>query len=350
MHALYRTFAARALARRTLVLRSGSTIRHQSTYKQPATGVNPAYDEALKVIEAYSSKKAREAEAAAAELKRAQDSGADSAALGLLQQKWFDLAVESRINDGEVLWNARQGNYDLSQPVYQHLKREAWRGRPLEILMQRLLQMYVLPDMLDPRVVGTPESQLHISLGGQPAIEPGSAVDPADARAPPAVELVTFDETPRLHTLAMLDLDAPCEAEQTFREQFHWIVSNLSFSLGASKADVASGTELLAYVPPHPAHGTPAHRYVVVALEQGDGGQSRVDGAEVSRDMTMREFVAEHGLRVAGISFFRAAWNESVDEVYRDVLGQPAPRYGPMPTPSKHIGPDGREINKYANY
>ncbi|KAJ2821716.1 hypothetical protein IWW50_004524 [Coemansia erecta] len=64
----------------------------------------------------------------------------------------------------------------------------------------------------------------------------------------------------------------------------------------------------------------------------------------------MREFVAEHGLRVAGISFFRAEWNESVDEVYRDVLGLPAPRYGPFVPPSNRIGPDGREIYKYANH
>ncbi|KAJ1880916.1 hypothetical protein LPJ57_001940, partial [Coemansia sp. RSA 486] len=39
--------------------------RLQSTYTQPATGVNPAYDEALKVLDAYKTKKAAEAEAAA---------------------------------------------------------------------------------------------------------------------------------------------------------------------------------------------------------------------------------------------------------------------------------------------
>ncbi|KAJ2781981.1 mitochondrial 54S ribosomal protein YmL35 [Coemansia javaensis] len=342
--------ASRFAAAGRMLARCRVPGRAQSTYRAPALGVNPAYDEAVKIIEAYGKQKSAEADAAAAKLKAARDAGAPDEALRALEKAWFDLAVESRINDGEVLWNARHGNYDLSQPVYQFLKQKAWTGRPLEVLMQRLLQMYVLPDMLDPRVVGTPEAQLNVALGGGPAIEPGVAVDPASARSEPAIELVSFNSAPRLHTLVMVDLDEPCEDTQSFREQFHWVVANLPFCKDQSAADMASGTVLLPYIPPHPAHGTPAHRYVLAAFEQRDGGAARIDAAAaVSRDMVVRDFVAEHGLRPVGLSFFRAAWNESVDDVYRDVLGQHAPRYGAPEEPRANIGPDGRTIGRYAS-
>ncbi|KAJ2697214.1 mitochondrial 54S ribosomal protein YmL35 [Coemansia sp. IMI 203386] len=324
--------------------------RLQSTYTQPATGVNPAYDEALKVLDAYKTKKAAEAEAAAEGLKRAQESGESAERITELKKKWFDLAVESEIRDPEVLWNARNGKFDLSRPVYQHLKEKAWLARPLEVLMQRLLQMFVLPDLLDPRVVGTPEAQLNIAMSGESAIEPGSIIDPSNAREQLDIELVTFHEDSRLHTLAMIDLDEPFEEQQTFREQFHWIVSNVPFSMNQIKADIGAGNVLLPYIPPHPAKGTPVHRYAVVALEQPENGQQRIDSADVSRDMVLRDFVAQHSLRTVGISFFRASWNESVDAVYREVLNLPPPSYGQMPIPDNTIGPDGRRINLYEHY
>ncbi|KAJ1853620.1 mitochondrial 54S ribosomal protein YmL35 [Coemansia sp. RSA 1822] len=345
MHAITRTLGHGRLFSASNMVRA---MRHQSTYKQPATGVNQAYDEALQVIRAYSEQKAHEATLAHTELQKAQDSGADASTLSALKKKWFDLRVESRINDGEVLWNARNGRFDLTEPVYEHLKQNEWQGRPLEILMQRLLQMFVLPDMLDPRFVGTPESQLNLKLE-QGVVEPGSVVDPASARERPGIELMTFHDEPRMHTIAMVDLDEPCEAEQTFREQFHWIVSNVRASKMQNTADTGAGTELLEYVPPHPAHGTPMHRYVVAVLEQPNNGQQRLDSARVSRDMTMRDFVTEHSLRVVGLSFFRAAWTESVDDVYRDVLKQAAPRYGPITMPPKNVGPDGRMKYAYEN-
>ncbi|KAJ1820015.1 mitochondrial 54S ribosomal protein YmL35, partial [Coemansia sp. RSA 2598] len=319
--------------------------RLQSTYTRPATGVNAAYDEALKILEAYKVKKVAEAEAAAESLKRAQESGENAEKIAELKKKWFDLAVESEIKDSEVLWNARNGKFDLSRPVYQYLKEKAWLARPLEVLMQRLLQMFVLPDLLDPRIVGTPEAQLNIAMSGESAIEPGVAIDPSKAREQLDIELVTFHEDTRLHTLVMVDLDEPFEEQQTFREQFHWVVSNLPFAMNQTKADIGAGNVLLPYIPPHPAKGTPTHRYAVVALEQPDNGQQRIDSADVSRDMVLRDFVAQHNLRTVGISFFRASWDESVDSVYREILNMPPPSYGQMPVPDTSIGPDGRKIN-----
>ncbi|KAI7834791.1 phosphatidylethanolamine-binding protein [Kickxella alabastrina] len=347
--------ALRRLGRRettSLLKACAITRRQQSTYARPATGINPAYDEAMKVIEAYKIKKTAEAQAAAKELKQAQDAGAAAEQIGELKNKWFSLAVESEIKDSEVLWNAKNGNFDLSRPVYLYLKKQAWRARPLEILMQRLLQMFVLPDLLDPRDVGMPEAQLNITMNGSgtSAIEPGSIVEPSEAREQLDIELVTFHEDSRMHTLVMVDLDEPFEEQQTFREQFHWVVSNLQFSKSQTKADTSAGNVLLPYIPPHPAKGTPVHRYAVVAFEQAEAGQQRIESAAVGRDSVLRDFAAQQQLRPVGISFFRSSWNESVDAVYRDVLNRTPPNYGPMPALRKDIGPDGRKINTYENY
>ncbi|KAI9504025.1 phosphatidylethanolamine-binding protein, partial [Coemansia spiralis] len=237
-----------------------------------------------------------------------------------LEKQWFDLSVEAEINDSEVIWNTRHGIYDLSRPVYQHLKEKEWRGRPLEVLMQRLLQMFVLPDLLDPRVVGTPESQLNVTLSGSDTLEPGSIISPADARQQPEIELVSFHDDTRLHTLVMVDLDEPFVEKQTFREQFHWVAANLPFSRLHTKAVIDASNVMLPYIPPHPAKGTPNHRYAFAVFEQGESGQEKLEGIDVSRDMVLRNFVSQHGLRLVGISFFRASWDESVDEVYREVL------------------------------
>ncbi|KAJ1966176.1 mitochondrial 54S ribosomal protein YmL35 [Dipsacomyces acuminosporus] len=352
MSAASRMFALARFGQRATALPRAFSIRQQSTYKKPAAGVNPAYDEALKIINAYKIKKTAEAEAASKELKDAQARNAGAEEISALKQKFFSLAVEAEINDSEVLWNARRGNFDITRPVYLHLKEQAWRARPLEVLMQRLLQMFVLPDLLDPRDVGTPEAQLNISLPGssESPIEPGIVIDPKDARDQLDVELVTFHDEPRLHTLVMVDIDEPLAEQQTFREQFHWVVANVSYSKTKTKAEANEGDMLLPYIPPHPARGSPTHRYAVVAFEQGEGGQKRIEGVDVSRDLVLREFAAQNELRPVGISFFRANWSESVDEVYRDILKLPAPSYGPMPETRSDIGPDGRKINAYANY
>ncbi|KAJ1797170.1 mitochondrial 54S ribosomal protein YmL35 [Coemansia sp. RSA 2399] len=356
MNAAARAFAlakfGRFVAPRPVALsRTQPAVRRQSTYTKPATGVNPAYDEALRVIEAYKTKRLAEADAAAEELKQAQEIGADADKTSALKKAWFDLAVDAEINDSEVLWNARQGNYDLNRPVYEYLKKNEWLGRPLEILMQRLLQMFVLPDMLDPREVGAPESQLNVSMSGSAVLEPGSMVDPAEALKQPEIELVTFHDDTRQHTLIMVDLDEPFEEQQSFREQFHWAVADVPFSKMQSKAVINDETNvLLPYIPPHPARGTPTHRYVLAVFEQGQGGREKLGAIDVSRNMVVRDFVSQHSLRLVGISFFRASWSEAVDDVYRDVLKTEPPNYGPMPAERKDIGPDGRKINLYENY
>ncbi|KAJ2546947.1 mitochondrial 54S ribosomal protein YmL35 [Coemansia sp. RSA 1933] len=328
-----------------------NAVRWQSAYAKPATGVNPAYDEALKVIEAYKTKRLGETDAAAKELKQAQESGAGADKISALKKRWFDLAVDSEINDSEVLWNARRGNYDLNRPVYEHLKRNEWLGRPLEVLMQRLLQMFVLPDMLDPRVVGTPESQLNVNMPGCAVLEPGSKIKPAEALKQPELGLVTFHDDTRKHTLLMVDLDEPFEEEQSFREQFHWVVADVPFSKMQTKAAIDDKANvLIPYIPPHPAKGTPTHRYVFAVFEQGAGGQESLGTVDVSRDMVVRDFVSQHNLRLVGISFLRADWDETVDAVYRDVLKTEPPNYGPMPAERTDIGPDGRKINVYENY
>ncbi|KAJ1662388.1 mitochondrial 54S ribosomal protein YmL35 [Coemansia sp. RSA 1813] len=357
MNAATRAFALANFGRRVAARPLGflshtqAAMRWQSTYTKPATGVNPAYDEALKVIEAYKTKRLAEAEIAAKELKEAQESGADADKISALKKTWFGIAADAEINDSEVLWNARQGNYDLNRPVYEYLKENEWLGRPLEILMQRLLQMFVLPDMLDPRDVGTPESQLNVSMPGSSVLEPGSIIDPAEALQQPEIELVTFHDDTRHHTLLMVDLDEPFEEQQSFREQLHWAVADVPFSKMQSKAVTDDKANvLLPYIPPHPAKGTPTHRYVLAVFEQGKGGREQLGTVDISRNTVVRDFVSQHSLRLVGISFFRASWNEAVDGVYRNVLKTEPPNYGPMPAERKDIGPDGRKINMYENY
>ena len=73
----------------------------------------------------------------------------------------------------------------------------------------------------------------------------------------------------------MVDLDEPNEAEQTYQERCHWMLSNVPVNIHS--CDISIADTILSYVPPHPARGSKHHRYVFVALKQGANGQVRLE-------------------------------------------------------------------------
>lgn len=117
-------------------------------------------------------------------------------------------------------------------------------------------------------------------------------------------------------------------------------------------------------MPPHPQHGSPAHRYVLLLLPQPSS--SPIDAAEtISRavanreDFDLRSFIAEHSLlkytststkskinanepeevvksggdavsvrmsvdveEGGGVAMWREQWDESVSEIYEKIIGK----------------------------
>lgn len=82
-----------------------------------------------------------------------------------------------------------------------------------------------------------------------------------------------------------------------------------------------SDTALLPYIPPHPQQGTPYHRYTLLLLAQP--APINLDSSAIEREaFSVRDFVSAHELEAEGVSFWRAKWDASVEEIYSEVLGE----------------------------
>ena len=108
--------------------------------------------------------------------------------------------------------------------------------------------------------------------------------------------------------------------------------------LSATSPVVKEGDSVLDYIPPHPQKGTKYHRYTLIAYEQPNEGQTKVDIKVDSRDQFDVKGLAEtHGLQVSGATFFRQVWNESVSKIYSEILKEHEPVYGKPPKTQRYI-------------
>jgi len=145
----------------------------------------------------------------------------------------------------------------------------------------------------------------------------------------------------------MVDPDVPDEENQTFRTSLHWLQPNIILS--ATKAALLPPASHTPYLPPHPARGTPYHRYVLLLLPHEDPNAklSLPSGPLERNDFDLRSFVREHSLRTDGGGAFmwRAVWDEESSRIWREVIKKPEPRYGYPPKPDHYTAL--KEAKKY---
>ncbi|GAA6055622.1 hypothetical protein JCM3770_006729 [Rhodotorula araucariae] len=297
-----------------------------AAYQPPLQpGQLAAYDHAVAYIQQDRTHKL-------AQLDELRAQGADQAHLERIE-------VEAWSNDPETRWRAKNGHGDLSKPVYRHLAERAWRkDGDLAILMQRVTQMHITPDLL-PEIKPVADVRLHVAGA---TIEPGVFTNPADTREGFEVSVQVYHPEERLYTLLVVDPDVPDEFNQTFTTFAHLLIPNISLSATTPQPlSLSSLPATLAYIPPHPQAGTPYHRYTALLLAQ-PAGASALEFAEGSgparAQFDTRAFVKQHGLEAQGVSFFRQKWDESVSAIYAEVLHAPEPRYGRPPKVDMYAG------------
>ncbi|EGU11322.1 hypothetical protein RTG_02794 [Rhodotorula toruloides ATCC 204091] len=272
-------------------------------YRPPVEpGVLPAFDAAVDYIARDRQQKLERLE----QLRK--DAGATETQLEKLE-------VEAWSNDPETRWRAKNGFADFSKPVYRHLVERAWRNEgDLAILMQRVTQMNVIPD-----VVGDiyPEIDLRIQVAGE-TIEPGVFTLPAQTREGIEVSAQVFHAEEKLYTLLLVDPDVPDELNATFTTYAHWLIPNIPLSATTSPTLSSLPPSTLPYLPPHPQNGTPYHRYTLLLLSQPSA--LSLPSEIKRRGFDVRAFVNQHGLEPKGVSFFRQLWDRDVSAIYKEVL------------------------------
>jgi large subunit ribosomal protein L35 len=90
----------------------------------------------------------------------------------------------------------------MQKPVYRFLLNRKWREYRRPILMQRLTQMHVVPDLL-PQI--DPVVDVQVRFQGKD-VQPGAYVESLQSETPPTFKVFAFEAGQMLCTVAIVDL------------------------------------------------------------------------------------------------------------------------------------------------
>ena len=212
----------------------------------------------------------------------------------------------------------------MNRPIYRYLADRKWREYKRKLLMQRISQMYIVPDML-PHLDPTAE----VSLGfGRRKVQPGEFVDSRVSEIPPRLNVQVFDKGERLVTIAVVDPDVPDEERDSFGSRCHFLAVNVPLSPTATSIPLARLNKeehvVHPWLPPYAEKGAPYHRLAVFVIQQDDGGKgASLDIKTLLKESSgykregfkVRRFIGSRLLKPIGMHLFRSRWDEGTDGV-----------------------------------
>ncbi|KAF2397908.1 PEBP-like protein [Trichodelitschia bisporula] len=222
-----------------------------------------------------------------------------------------ELKIWADINDPIVKKKFEDGMGDMNKPVYRFLANRKWHSYKRPLLLQRLTQMNVIPDViphLDPVMEVT-------ATFGRPIV-PGDFVDSRRSEHPPTLHVQPFTAGSKLVTIVVVDADVPDLERDSFGFRCHAIYANVPVSPTQTRIALREvekrGEAGLAWLPPFAQKGSPYHRLAVVVLEQPEGVTLDVEALRgVQRDgFILRSFADKQKLTAVGATMFRAVWDE----------------------------------------
>ncbi|KAB5592982.1 54S ribosomal protein L35 [Ceratobasidium theobromae] len=182
-------------------------------------------------------------------------------------------------------------------------------------------------------------------------VVPGVFLPVKSTLSAPSINAQPYHPEDRLYTLLVVDPDVPDPSARSFSTYLHALLPNVALSaektqISLPTAPDASGT-VLAYIPPHPQHGTAYHRYTTLLLPQTS--KISVELSKLPREhFDVRSFHEQHAFTSGGgIHMFREKWDESVSVVYKRFFDQPEPKFGKAPKPEPYLDATGRRPPKY---
>ncbi|XP_060583632.1 large ribosomal subunit protein mL38-like [Ruditapes philippinarum] len=180
-----------------------------------------------------------------------------------------------------------------------------------------------------------PSLDLHVGYpidGEESMVNPvfyGNKFPPEEVSQQPHFEFKA--EPGKFYTLCMTAPDS--HLTNNHQEYLHWMVCNIP---GES---VDKGETICNYLPIFPVHGTGHHRYVFI-LYQHDKPVDFSSQVQISDSTSLEERTfktlkfyrnnQEH-ITPVGICFFQAEWDESVRNVFHNVLDMNEPRFEFLP-------------------
>lgn len=205
----------------------------------------------------------------------------------------------------------------MNRPIYRYLADRQWRKQKRLLLMQRINQMHIVPDIL-PHLDPTAEVRLAF---GRRKVQPGDFVDSTVSETPPRLDVQVFDKGVRLVTVLVLDPDVPNVETDGFDTRCHFCAVNVPISpdsTSVSLSRLSEGMQVLRpWLPPHAQKGSPYHRLAVFIFEQKDGTKMKAGlRQKVSRTVKYHfkpnKFTRNLGNQPVGVHLFRTIWDNGM--------------------------------------
>lgn len=212
---------------------------------------------------------------------------------------------------------------DMNRPIYRYFADRKWREYKRKLLMQRISQMHIVPDML-PHLDPTAEVSLAF---GRRNVKPGEFVDSRVSEIPARLNMQVFDKGERLVSIAVVDPDVPDEKRDSFASRCHFLAVNVPLSPTATSIPLSKLKKkdhiVHPWLPPYAEKGAPYHRLAVFVIQQDDAGNGASLDIKALREnpknkrdgFKIRQFVDKKPLKPIGMHLFRSKWDEGTDGV-----------------------------------
>lgn len=205
---------------------------------------------------------------------------------------------------------------DMNRPIYRYLADREWRKYRRLLLMQRISQMHIVPDIIP---FLDPTAEVALAFGPR-VVQPGEFVDSRVSEIPAKLRIQVFDKGERLVSIVIVDPDVPNEATDGFEYRCHFLAVNIpvsptsTYPIRLSRLDEQTA---LTWLPPFAQKGAPYHRLSVFILQQPHGEKLDLEAIKkVKRDgFNLRSFKDRHALTPVGVNMFRSQWDEGTDGV-----------------------------------
>ena len=208
---------------------------------------------------------------------------------------------------------ANSGN--MNRPIYRHLADRQWRQQRRLVLLQRINQMHLVPDVLSAL---EPTAEVTMIFARR-NVQPGEFVNSSISEKPPKLNIQVFDRGERLVTIAVVDPDVPNVETDSFDSRCHFLATNVPVSPVAGKVDLARLPEeaqlIRPWLPPHAQRGSPYHRLAVLVLEQQEDKIYATEDEKLEAGkhsgFDLRSFMRHIRSKPVGVHLFRTVWDDA---------------------------------------
>ncbi|KAL2019995.1 hypothetical protein VTK56DRAFT_8995 [Thermocarpiscus australiensis] len=252
-----------------------------------------------------------------------------------------DPLVKRRFEDGKGAWTG-----DMNKPIYRYLAHRKWCSMDRKIIMQRITQFHIVPDLL-PKF--EPTMEVKMTFRGY-KVPPGAILNSRITETPPTLRIQVFDKGERLLSVVVMDSDVPDVESDTFKRRLHFLATNIPWdptktslplgrlnnSSGESSSSSSSttttttttttqselGALAVPWLPPFSQKGAPYHRLSVFILQHNDSN-APLDTARLRElydgpgreGFSLKSFRDKFGLTPVGFSLFRTVWDDNTADV-----------------------------------